>query len=60
MKIIKIREVKTDKVIHEVDVSTKSERQIDKIVDGMMINLNHQDFWIDDSCVNEPERELIK
>lgn len=66
MKVIKVRENgvgqapnSTRKVVHEVDVTGKSERQIDKIVDGMMINLNHDKYWIDDTCEEEPERERV-
>ena len=60
MKVVKNKEIKTDKVIHEIDVTNKGERSIDRMVDGMMINLDHSKYFIDDTCPEEPNRELIK
>ncbi len=60
MKVIKVKKQKTNEVIHEIDVTTRSERSIDRITDGMMINLDHANYWVDDTCVEEPDRPLIK
>ncbi len=35
-----------DTVIHRVDVTGKSERSIERIEDGMAINLNHDEFYL--------------
>jgi hypothetical protein len=53
MKYIYIREQGSNKPIHFVDVTNKSERQIDKVVDGMTINLYNEKYWIDDTCQEE-------
>ena len=60
MKVIKIKKLENDEVVHEIDITGKAERSIDHIVDGMMINLDHSQYWIDDTCIEEPARELIK
>lgn len=60
MKVIKVKRHDTGETIHEVDVTEKSERTIDHIVDGMMINLDHANYWIDDTCIEEANRPLIK
>ena len=36
-----------DTVVHRVDVTGKSEWSIDKAVDGMAINLNHDLYYIE-------------
>jgi len=41
---IEIIETKTKKVVCRMDVSGKGERTIERIEDGVNINLNHKDF----------------
>lgn len=41
---IEIIETKTGKVVCRMDVSGKSTRSIERIDDGVNINLNHKDF----------------
>ena len=53
MKYIKVKDLKTDEVVHKIDVTGRTELQIDKITDGMMINLDHGKYWIDDTCPDE-------
>lgn len=42
---IEVVEYETNKVVHRVDVSDKSERQADRVMDGMDRNLNHEKFY---------------
>ena len=42
---IEIKEYSTDQVTARVDVTGKTERQIDKTERGMNINLNHDKFY---------------
>ena len=44
-KNIVIMERETNNIIHKVDVTGKSDRIIDKIEDGMNINLNHDLYF---------------
>ena len=44
-RYIEVVEYETDKVIHKVDVSEKSERQADRVMDGMDRQLNHEKFY---------------
>ncbi len=61
MRVIKVREIKPPhKIIHEIDVTGKSEHSISRIVDGMEINLNHEQYYVDDTCHEEKQRELVK
>ncbi len=55
MKSIYVREHTTNKPIHYIDVTGRSERSIDRIVDGMDINLNHELYWVDGTCPEEDE-----
>lgn len=52
---IEIIETKTKKVVCRMDVSGKSERSIEKIEDGVNINLNHKDFH---TTTNESDVKL--
>ncbi len=52
-KFIKIKRLDNNEVVHTVEVTGKSERYIDKVSDGMMINLDHDEYWIDDTCPEE-------
>lgn len=57
-KVIQVVQNEDGEVIHEVDVTDKSDRQIDKVDSGINRNLNHEHFY---TCVQEIEdRELIK
>ena len=60
MKVIKVKKISNDEVVHEIDVTGRSEQAIDQITDGMMINLDHANYWIDDTCIEEENRPLIK
>lgn len=42
---IEIREIKTERCVHRLDVTGKSERTQTRVADGMSINL-HDDFEI--------------
>lgn len=42
---IEVVERESGKVIHKVDVSDKSERQAERVMDGMDRNLNHEKFY---------------
>jgi hypothetical protein len=36
-----------DTVVHRVDVTGKSERNIDRIENGMAINLDHSEYYLE-------------
>lgn len=42
---IEIVEKKTQKPVHRIDVSGRSESAIAKVENGVNINLNHSDFY---------------
>lgn len=47
-----IRDFATRSVIDTVDVTGRSERQVEKIMMGMLINMNTDEYFVDDSeCV---------
>jgi hypothetical protein len=54
-KYLEIIKDETNEVVSRMDVSNKSERQIDKVWDGVSINLNHNEYSIQ---INESEVEL--
>lgn len=42
---IEVIEFKTKQVVKRVDVTGQTERQIDKVDDGLNINLNHEEYY---------------
>lgn len=54
-KYLEIIQTKDEKVVKRMDVSTQSERSIDRLERGMNINLNQTDYHIK---VKESETEL--
>jgi len=44
-KVIEIRKYQGDEVVRAVDVTGKSDRQIDKIESGIMRNMNHEEYY---------------
>ncbi len=44
-RFIQVVEYDSGNVIHAVDVSDKSERAADRVMDGMDRNLNHEKFY---------------
>lgn len=44
-RVIEVIEYEGDKVVHSVDVSDKSDRQAERVQDGMDRNLNHEKFY---------------
>lgn len=47
-RYVDITEIKTGEIVHSVNVTSKDDRAIEKIIRGMLINLNRDDF-----CVGE-------
>lgn len=56
-KYIEIIELDTDKVVKRIDVTGRGERSIERVEDGININLNHDEFI---TQLNESEKELEK
>jgi len=56
-KYLEIVKDDTNEVVSRMDVTDKSERQIDKIWDGASINLNHDDYSLQ---LNECETKFDK
>ena len=40
-----IIEYETGKTVKEIDVTGKTDRQVEKVDDGLQINLNHERFY---------------
>ena len=55
--VIQIIEYGSGNVVHEVEVTGMTERQIGKIEQGMNINLNHSSFYTNEAEIED--RELI-
>lgn len=53
---IEIRKIDTDEVVKRVDVTDRSERSIERVEDGMNINLNHAEYYTEiKEYESEPE-----
>ena len=44
-RYIEVVEYESEKVIHKVDVSDKSERQAERVMDGMDRQINNEKFY---------------
>ena len=44
-KYISVVQYKTAEVVKRIDVTGKTERQIDSIDSGLNVNLNHEEFY---------------
>lgn len=50
---IYVRVKETDEIVETLDVTHKSPSMRDRVVRGMMINLNHDEYYVDDSeCID--------
>lgn len=49
MEKIYIRDIKTREVVHTIDVHNKSPHQVERVVMGMLINIDKDKYFIDDS-----------
>jgi hypothetical protein len=54
---LRVIEKATNKVIHTIDVSGRSDRAVDIIMAGAMRNLNHNLYRIDDFRIPQPEKK---
>ena len=55
---IEIRKYENDKCVKRIDVTGKTQRQIDKIENGMNINLNHEEYYTKEVLTQEPLQEI--
>ena len=47
-RMLQIREIDTGDVVHELDVTGRSENSVERIERGMLINLNRDKYYVDD------------
>ena len=45
-KYIEIINLKTSEVVKRINVSKEHERTIERVIDGMNINLNHNEYYV--------------
>lgn len=50
---LRVVEIATKKVVRTFDVTGKSERQIEKLVRGLLINMDRDRFYVDDGGAME-------
>jgi hypothetical protein len=51
---IEVIEYETKRVVKRINMTGKTGRQIDKVMDGMEINMNHDQFY---THINKSERK---
>ena len=44
-----VRDIETREIVHTVEVTGRSENMVEKVMRGMLINMNTDKFFIDDS-----------
>lgn len=47
-QVLKIRNLKTNEIVREVEVTGKSQNQIERVMSGMLRNMS-DDYYVDDS-----------
>ncbi len=52
MRQIHVKSIKTKEIVHSVDVTDQSERDVERVMRGMLINMS-DDFFITDSLDDE-------
>ena len=48
-RYLNVVEIGTNKIVKSIDVTGKSERAIERIERGMLINMNTDKFYVDDT-----------
>ena len=56
-QFLNVREIDTRRIIHSVDVSGESERSVDRVLRGMLINNNHDKYYITGPETTKPATE---
>lgn len=54
---LEVVEIETDKVVHTVDVRGQSERGVERILRGMLINMDRDRFFVREVEEGEPTPE---
>ncbi len=49
-----IKEIATREIVERVDVTGKSDRDIERITRGMLINMDRDRFYVGDSAEGDP------
>lgn len=44
-----VRDIETREVVHTVDVTGRNENMVEKVMRGMLINMNTNKYFVDDS-----------
>lgn len=47
-QVLKVRNLKTNEIVREVEVTGKSQNQIERVMSGMLRNMS-DDYYVDDS-----------
>ena len=45
---LEVRNLNTGEIVHDVDVSGKSEAQVERIMSGLLINMDTDNYCIDE------------
>ena len=51
---ILVKDILTGEIVHRVDVTGKSENNIERCMRGMLINMNRDKYRIEDTDWNKP------
>lgn len=52
-----VRRIDTDVAIHKVSISSVSENYVERVMSGMLRNMNTDEFYIDDSEADKIREE---
>lgn len=57
-RYLEIRKYEGNEVVKRMDVTSMSERKIDRIDSGMNINLNHKEYYTTTVSYSEPQQKI--
>lgn len=49
---LQVVDIETGEVVHELDVTGRGDRYVEKVMRGMLINMNRDKYFVDDTAVH--------
>ena len=53
LRELRVVSIKTKEIVHRIDVSSKSNSQVEKVLSGMLRNMDTDRYFVEDSADNE-------
>lgn len=54
---LRVKKLYTNEIVHSVGLQQINQNYVEKVMRGMLINMNKDDYYIDDSEVEEAQKK---